>query len=140
MGYWKVDAVYRSKSDCSVPSTNLELRFASRPTITFAANAGCGTKTYNFSVPSTNWGVISNSDAWYHALGSPVYVATEDDRYDCINGACRPATIFATPGIYESLSVCEQNCGPGCGGVCISNSDWGKISSLAAMVKNKDCS
>jgi hypothetical protein len=61
-------------------------------------------------------------------------------RYDCINGSCLGQSQYGTPGIYESLSACEQNCGPGCGGVCISNSDWAKISSLAAMVKNKDCS
>lgn len=60
-------------------------------------------------------------------------------RYDCVNGSCLEEGRYSTPGIYESLSECEKNCGPGCGGVCISNADWAKISSLAAMVKNKDC-
>lgn len=61
-------------------------------------------------------------------------------QYDCVNGACVEKQKYSTPGIYESLSECEKSCGPGCGGVCISNSDWAKISNLAAMVKNKDCS
>lgn len=64
-------------------------------------------------------------------LGSP--------RYDCINGSCLEKSKFGTPGIYESQADCEQNCGRGCGGVCISNADWGKIGNLAAMIKNKDC-
>lgn len=61
-------------------------------------------------------------------------------RYDCVNGSCLEKGRYSTPGIYESLSECEQNCGPGCGGVCVSNTDWAKISSLVAMLKNKDCS
>lgn len=60
-------------------------------------------------------------------------------RYDCINGSCLNKTQYGTPGIYESISACEQNCGPGCGGVCISNADWTAISSLASQVKNKVC-
>ncbi|MFM6269739.1 MAG: hypothetical protein ACKPFA_25050, partial [Dolichospermum sp.] len=35
-------------------------------------------------------------------------------RYDCINGSCLNKTQYGTPGIYESISACEQNCGPGC--------------------------
>ena len=62
------------------------------------------------------------------------------NRFDCINGSCFPKTQYGTPGIYESVSACEQNCGPGCGGVCISNADWTAISSLASQVKNKVCS
>ena len=61
-------------------------------------------------------------------------------RWDCINGSCLVKSQYGTPGIYESLSACEQNCGPGCGGVCVSNADWAKISSLASQIKNKDCS
>lgn len=61
-------------------------------------------------------------------------------RYDCINGSCLEKSQYGTPGIYESLAVCEQNCGLGCGGMCVSNADWVKIGNLAAMIKNKDCS
>lgn len=143
MGYWKVDATYQHRSDCSQAET-LELRFDSKPIITFAGNQNCGCRTYNFSVNSTNLGIISNSNAWYHSIGSPVYVPGPgeggEERYDCINGSCVSAELYGSPGIYESLPACEQNCGPGCGGVCISNADWAKISNLAAMIRNKDCS
>ncbi|MFM6672199.1 MAG: hypothetical protein ACKPJO_19040 [Dolichospermum sp.] len=60
--------------------------------------------------------------------------------FDCINGSCVNKTQYGTPGIYNSISACEQNCGPGCGGVCISNAEWSEISSLASQVKNKVCS
>ena len=60
-------------------------------------------------------------------------------RYDCINGSCLNKTQYGTPGIYGSISDCEKNCGPGCGGVCISNADWTAIASLASQVKNKVC-
>ena len=60
--------------------------------------------------------------------------------YDCINGACRPATQFNTPGLYTSLSECEVACGTGCSGKCISNKDWLTIQSLASHLKHKNCS
>lgn len=135
-------ALYQHLPDCSKAET-LELRFDSKPIITFASSQNCGCSTYNFSVDSTNLAVISNPSAWYHSIGSPVYVpgpGEGEERYDCVNGSCVSAELYNSPGIYESLSACEQNCGPGCGGVCISSSHWTKISSLAAMVKNKDCS
>lgn len=59
--------------------------------------------------------------------------------FDCINAACRPSTEYNTPGIYSSLSECEQACGTGCSGKCINNSDWQKIQELANQLKNKNC-
>ncbi|MFM5960404.1 MAG: hypothetical protein ACKOQ2_25165, partial [Dolichospermum sp.] len=75
------------------------------------------------------WKCANVSTLTITPLGSP--------RYDCINGACLNKSQYGTPGIYESISVCEQNCGPGCGGVCVPNADWTTISSLASQVKNK---
>jgi hypothetical protein len=61
-------------------------------------------------------------------------------RYDCLNAACTPKNTYNTPGLYQSLAECEQSCGPGCGGVCLSNSDWAAIQGLAAQNKSKHCS
>ncbi len=61
-------------------------------------------------------------------------------KYDCINAACIPSTTYNTPGIYQSLSDCEQVCGPGCSGVCLSNADWAEIQGKAAQLRNKNCS
>jgi hypothetical protein len=60
--------------------------------------------------------------------------------YDCINGACISKVIYNTPGMYESLEVCETACGTGCSGKCISNSDWVQIEGLANKLKQKNCS
>ena len=86
------------------------------------------------NIPS-GWGIGGNCDACKNPPPPPV------SRYDCINGSCVDKGTYSTPGFYESLAACEQNCGPGCGGHCISNEDLAKIRKLAAMVKNnKDCS
>ncbi|MFM6268579.1 MAG: hypothetical protein ACKPFA_19080 [Dolichospermum sp.] len=77
---------------------------------------------------------------WKCAIVSTLTITPlESPGYDCINGACLSKSQYGTPGIYGSISVCEQKCGPGCGGVCISNADWTAISSLASQVKNKVC-
>ncbi|MBD2435828.1 hypothetical protein [Nostoc sp. FACHB-110] len=62
------------------------------------------------------------------------------DKYDCINAACIKNTVYNTPGFYASLAECQTHCGPGCGGQCISNTDWATIESLAVQLKNQDCS
>ena len=60
--------------------------------------------------------------------------------YDCINHACRPASQYGTPGIYQSLSDCEQNCGSkGCSGECVSKDRWAIIKRLSSNLKNKSC-
>lgn len=62
-------------------------------------------------------------------------------KYDCINGECKESTIYDTPGIYNSLSECEINCGSqGCSGKCIPNADWTAIQNLSNQLKNKNCS
>lgn len=61
-------------------------------------------------------------------------------EYDCINGACLPKTQYNTPGIYASLAECEQACGTGCSGKCISNSDWATIEGLSNQLKQRNCS
>lgn len=63
-----------------------------------------------------------------------------DTSYDCINGACFLSSVYNTPGFYNSLEECQVNCGKGCSGVCIANSDWQKIEVLAAQLKNQNCS
>lgn len=60
-------------------------------------------------------------------------------KYDCINSACISQNTYDTPGIYQSLSDCEEACGPGCSGVCISNAEWSAIQGLAAQHLAKDC-
>lgn len=59
--------------------------------------------------------------------------------YDCINGACLPKTTYNTPGIYASLLACEEVCGTGCSGKCISNADWAAIEALAQKHLQQDC-
>ncbi|MEH2351934.1 hypothetical protein [Nostoc sp.] len=59
--------------------------------------------------------------------------------FDCINGACINASKYNTPGIYPSLSECEIACGSGCGGKCISSSEWAQIESLSNQLKNRNC-
>jgi hypothetical protein len=61
-------------------------------------------------------------------------------KYDCINGECVESSIYNTPGIYQSISDCEVNCGAGCSGKCLSNSDWAQIENLASQLKSKNCS
>jgi hypothetical protein len=61
-------------------------------------------------------------------------------EFDCINGACISKSTYNTPGIYNSLEECEAACGTGCGGKCISNSDWAQIEGLADKLKQKNCS
>jgi hypothetical protein len=61
-------------------------------------------------------------------------------KYDCINSACTAKSIYNTPGFYNSLEECEQACGSGCSGKCISNSEWAQIEGLANQLKNKNCS
>jgi hypothetical protein len=63
-----------------------------------------------------------------------------NSTYDCINAACVSKNTYNTPGIYNSLAECEQACGTGCSGKCISNSDWAQIEGLANQLKNKNCS
>ncbi|WP_375514429.1 hypothetical protein [uncultured Nostoc sp.] len=60
--------------------------------------------------------------------------------YDCINGACIKKTIYSTPGLYKSLSDCEEACGVGCSGKCVNNSDWAQIEGLSGQLKNRNCS
>lgn len=59
--------------------------------------------------------------------------------FDCINGACINASKYNTPGMYPSLSECENVCGAGCGGKCISNSEWAQIEGLSNQLKNRNC-
>jgi hypothetical protein len=149
MGYWKVDAVYRGKADCSVPSEKVELRFATKPIIAFATYTGCGCKTYHFSVPSTNLAVISNSSAWYHSIGSPVYVPddnTENTPHDCINGVCVPAGVYSSPGKYATKAACQSACGSSpppdyCppNMVCIPTEKYSLIESLSIALENSAC-
>jgi hypothetical protein len=149
MGYWKVDTVYRGKADCSVPPENVELRFATKPSITFAFNVGCGCKTYNFSVQSTNLSVISNTGAWYHSIGEPVYVTDESDNntpHDCINGVCVPASVYTSPGKYATRADCQSACGSSPSPdycppnmVCIPTERYSLIDGLATALENSVC-
>lgn len=59
--------------------------------------------------------------------------------YDCINGACQPSHQYNTPGLYQSLSECEEACGTGCSGTCVSNKDWAIIQQLSSQLKKKNC-
>ncbi|TAF07769.1 MAG: hypothetical protein EAZ77_08650 [Nostocales cyanobacterium] len=65
---------------------------------------------------------------------------SDSPAFDCINGACTNKTTYKTPGLYQSLEECQQMCGTGCGGVCISNSEWAQIQGLASQNKSKSCS
>ena len=60
--------------------------------------------------------------------------------YDCINGACTPTTKYQTLGLYKSLAECEEACGTGCSGKCISNSEWAQIEGLSGQLKSRNCS
>ncbi|MEH2415411.1 hypothetical protein [Nostoc sp.] len=60
--------------------------------------------------------------------------------YDCINGACTKKDVYKTPGLYANLSICEEACGTGCGGKCISNADWAQIEGLSGQLMNRNCS
>ncbi|MDJ0620700.1 MAG: hypothetical protein QNJ63_28860 [Calothrix sp. MO_192.B10] len=63
-----------------------------------------------------------------------------DSLYDCINNACIISTEYNTPGLYKSLSECEQVCGTkGCSGKCLSNKQWSIIQELARKAKNTSC-
>ena len=64
----------------------------------------------------------------------------ENEKYDCINGACTKATKYSTPGLYPSISDCEIACGTGCSGKCIPNSEWTRIEDLSNQLKNRNCS
>ncbi|MDJ0800175.1 MAG: hypothetical protein QNJ51_25775 [Calothrix sp. MO_167.B12] len=60
--------------------------------------------------------------------------------YDCVNHACRPASQYGTPGIYQSLAECEQNCGSkGCSGKCVPNNQWAIIEGTSINLKNQSC-
>ncbi len=59
--------------------------------------------------------------------------------WDCINGSCVAGSQYNTPGLYESLSKCEADCGAG-GGIVIGEQDWAMIEGLAAQLKNLNCS
>ncbi len=60
--------------------------------------------------------------------------------HDCINKACRPASQYGTPGLYKSLSECEQNCGSkGCSGKCVPNNQWAIIEGVSNNLKNQNC-
>ena len=64
----------------------------------------------------------------------------ESVPHDCINGACIPAAEYNTPGLYQSLSECEQVCGSqGCSGKCLGNAEWATIQELANKLKNQNC-
>lgn len=62
------------------------------------------------------------------------------ERFDCLNGACIDQEIYATPGLYPTKADCEQACSSGCGGKCLSYSEWNKINDLANKLKSKNCS
>lgn len=64
----------------------------------------------------------------------------ESPKYDCINGACLSKSAYNTPGLYSSLSVCEEACGTGCSGKCINNADWAQIEGLSGQLKTRNCS
>lgn len=66
--------------------------------------------------------------------------AVQDTAYDCINGACTKKNIYNTPGLYPSLSDCEEACGTGCNGKCVSSSDWTQIENLSGQLKSRNCS
>lgn len=159
MGYWKVDTVYRGKSDCSVPPENIELRFPTKPIITYHSPAGCGASTYNFSVLSINLSIISGPSAWYHSIGQPVYVTEPDDndeKHDCINGVCLPASAYDTPGKYTTLAGCQSACGGGSTGctspnicvppdycppgmICLPVAKYSTIERLATALEDSAC-
>ncbi|WP_143857025.1 hypothetical protein [Nostoc sp. 'Peltigera membranacea cyanobiont' 213] len=62
------------------------------------------------------------------------------DKYDCLNGNCVKDSLYKTPGLYSTISDCENVCGTGCGGKCISNSDWAQIEGFSGQLKNRNCS
>ncbi|MEH2263818.1 hypothetical protein [Nostoc sp.] len=105
-------------------------------------NTGIGAKELNFiqvayagaaPIPA---GYETRYDSGYYgsACDMPVPV-----KYDCINGACIAKDKYNTPGLYANLSACEEACGTGCNGKCISNSDWAQIEGLASQLKNHEC-
>lgn len=63
----------------------------------------------------------------------------ENEPYDCVNSACVKKSVYDTPGLYESLEECEQTCGPGCGGKCLTNQEWQQIQDLAKKLRDKSC-
>lgn len=81
-----------------------------------------------------NWGIGSIVSKTFVPSTPPVI------KYDCINSACVNKATYNTPGFYQSLSECETSCGTGCGGKCISNSEWAQIEGLSNQLRNRNCS
>lgn len=155
--YWYIPGFYRGSSNCSVPPNQIWIRSDTQPTATPLGGTLCESRRYSFSGTNlvfifTDGSEITNSTlvnggSYYSNVGSAFYScsnpanqSTQEQPYDCINGACFPASEYNTPGLYLSLAECEQACGIGCSGKCLSNNDWAQITGLAAQLKNKNCS
>ncbi|AFY94632.1 hypothetical protein [Chamaesiphon minutus] len=75
------------------------------------------------------------------------YGCEQGPSYDCVNGDCLEATVYDTPGIYQTLQECQGDCGGGncpenyCppGKTCIDSSKWSQIESLSEAVRGKVC-
>ncbi|WP_413176508.1 hypothetical protein [Anabaena azotica] len=110
----------------------------------FRSGYELGASTAGCSRPTSIWkNDIFQTRYGCNWLGDVTFTFKPDSipetKYDCINGLCVSSTTYNTPGFYQSLEQCEVNCGVGCSGVCISNSDWNQIQSKSNQLKNINC-
>ena len=61
--------------------------------------------------------------------------------YDCINGECKLASSYGTPGLFDSYDQCQAKCSlnnNSCDGQCITNEEYSQIQAAIAQ-KQRDC-
>ncbi|BAY74175.1 hypothetical protein NIES25_51710 [Nostoc linckia NIES-25] len=150
-GKWIATLSYRDSTNCSVAPVTLTYEFDSDPQITKQSDDICGSGRYNFSATATKMtradgsvisqsvaGILCSTNSLYHSVS--VQYIPDDEKFDCINGACISSNEYSTPGIYQSLGECEVNCGTGCSGKCIPNAEWAQIEGLSSQLKSINCS
>ncbi len=129
---------------------------------------GCGT---NIVIDGTNYGsnqvnnfvIVPNDDHSRIPAGYPFSGGNCSScntliiKYDCVNGNCVQSTTYNTPGFFDNLSDCQNNCSTNTNScnspfecidpsnfcppnkVCVPQDEWGQITNLIHQNISKHC-
>jgi hypothetical protein len=111
------------------------------PTITigqYFPNNGRPFNHYNDGLGGIFGGRGWNSQPAYYLKGCTV---DPNQKCDCVNGGCVPATTYNTPGKYATLAACQAGCAKdsACAGECVSAAELAALEQAANNLKSRLC-
>lgn len=96
------------------------------------------------SIQGSSTGTIYYSDNAFHAgaiqFGNVRFIADDpnclDPAFDCVNGQVVAASLYGTPGAFDTEAEAQANCGGnGCNGVCLETAEYTGLKAKLEKIK-----